>query len=440
MYPNGITHVAVQDDLGGIASIVKWLSYIPKRTGAPVPVYQNIQDDPERDIAFNLGGKYDTRHMLAGRTTAAGEPTWVGGFFDKDSFMETLGGWGKTVVTGRARLGGIPVGVIAVETLTVERVVPADPADARTHEEVLAQPAQVWFPDSSYKTAQAIQDFNNGEQLPLIIFANWRGFSGGMRDMFNEILKFGSMIVDNLRKYKQPVFVYLPPGAELRGGAWVVLDSTINPDMMEMYADDNSRGGVLEPSGAVEIKYRDRDLIKTMHRLDDKLKELDSKLADTTQDGEKIKASITAREKELLPFYQMMSLKFADLHDTPGRMKEKGVIREVVPWKSARRYFFHRLRRRLAEESLCARIAHASPGTTHANAIEHINAWRIAAKKNAGDAETDASIADALENAEWTQARISELRGKWIVAQMLRLRGEDAGAFQYALAELQGQQ
>lgn len=69
MYPNGITHVAVQDDLGGIVSIVKWLSYIPQRTGAPVPVYQSIEDDPERDIAFNLVGKYDTRHMLAGRTT-----------------------------------------------------------------------------------------------------------------------------------------------------------------------------------------------------------------------------------------------------------------------------------------------------------------------------------------------------------------------------------
>jgi acetyl-CoA carboxylase/biotin carboxylase 1 len=38
----------------------------------------------------------------------------------------------------------------------------------------------VWFPDSAYKTAQAIKDFSH-EDLPLIIFANWRGFSGGMK-------------------------------------------------------------------------------------------------------------------------------------------------------------------------------------------------------------------------------------------------------------------
>lgn len=36
--------------------------------------------------------------------------------FDKNSWTESQAGWARTVVTGRARLGGIPVGVIAVET------------------------------------------------------------------------------------------------------------------------------------------------------------------------------------------------------------------------------------------------------------------------------------------------------------------------------------
>jgi len=55
-------------------------------------------------------------------------------------------------------------------------------------------------------------------------------------DMYEEVLKYGAMIVDALREYKQPVFVYLPPHGELRGGAWVVVDPTINPQQMEMYA------------------------------------------------------------------------------------------------------------------------------------------------------------------------------------------------------------
>ena len=58
-------------------------------------------------------------------------------------------------------------------------------------------------------------------------------FSGGTRDMFSEILKYGAMIVDALRTYRHPIFVYIPPCAELRGGAWVVIDSSINPQKME---------------------------------------------------------------------------------------------------------------------------------------------------------------------------------------------------------------
>lgn len=48
------------------------------------------------------------------------DKTFLPGFFDAGSFFETLSGWANTVVVGRARLGGIPVGVIAVETRPVE--------------------------------------------------------------------------------------------------------------------------------------------------------------------------------------------------------------------------------------------------------------------------------------------------------------------------------
>lgn len=37
--------------------------------------------------------------------------------------------------------------------------------------------------------------------------------------------------------------------ARRRGGAWVVLDSKINAESIEMYADETSHAGVLEPSG-----------------------------------------------------------------------------------------------------------------------------------------------------------------------------------------------
>ena len=60
--------------------------------------------------------------------------------------------------------------------------------------------------------------------------------------MYEEVIKFGADIVDALHDYDQPIIIYIPPFAELRGGSWVVIDPTINPREMEMYADPNSRG------------------------------------------------------------------------------------------------------------------------------------------------------------------------------------------------------
>ncbi len=57
--------------------------------------------------------------------------------------------------------------------------------------------------------------------------------------MYEEVLKYGAMIVDALRDYHQPVFIYLPPYGELRGGAWVVVDPSINSSQMEMYASES---------------------------------------------------------------------------------------------------------------------------------------------------------------------------------------------------------
>jgi acetyl-CoA carboxylase/biotin carboxylase 1 len=65
-----------------------------------------------------------------------GNARWVSGFFDRGSFEEALAGWAKTVVVGRARLGGIPIGVIATECRTVEQITPADPATPTSEEKV----------------------------------------------------------------------------------------------------------------------------------------------------------------------------------------------------------------------------------------------------------------------------------------------------------------
>lgn len=47
-----------------------------------------------------------------------------------------------------------------------------------------------------------------------------------------------------------------------------------------------------------------------------------------------------------------MAHEFADLHDRSGRMKAKGVVRDILEWKSSREYFYWRVKRRLAENEV----------------------------------------------------------------------------------------
>lgn len=383
MYPNGVSHIVEPDHLRAVKAAVDWLAYVPARRGGLLPVtdVRGI-DEVDRLIEFipQPGIPYDPRLLLAGGEDDSG--SWQSGFFDRGSFTETLAGWAKTVVVGRARLGGIPMGVIMTENRTAEAVKPADPADVKASESVIQEAGCVWFPNSAYKTAQAIKDFTT-EDLPLIIFANWRGFSGGQRDMFDEVLKYGSLIVDAFVSFEQPVFVFIPPFAEIRGGAWVVLDASINASVMEMYAAKGSaRGGVLEAAGAATVKYRSRDLVTTMHRLDGILQGLDTRLASCEgEDKASILSEISKRERMLLPVYEQIAVQFCDLHDRTGRMKAVGVINKEVEWREARSFFYWRLRRKLAEFDLrrqliqAAEVGRAVAAPTPLQATATIKKW-----------------------------------------------------------------
>ncbi|TCD69094.1 acetyl-coenzyme-A carboxylase [Steccherinum ochraceum] len=422
MYKNGVSHLTAGSDLEGATHILQWLSYVPEVKGLPLPILEST-DTWDRDIGYSPPkGPYDPRWFIEGKSDEASSE-WQSGFFDKGSFQETLSGWAQTVVVGRARLGGIPMGVIAVETRTIERVVPADPANPTSFEQRIMEAGQVWYPNSAYKTAQAIFDFNR-EGLPLIIFANWRGFSGGQQDMYDEILKQGSKIVDGLSTYKQPVFVYIVPNGELRGGAWVVLDPSINSHQMEMYADVDARAGVLEPEGIVEIKMRRDKILKLMERLDATYATLKKTSTDAASSPEQRAAAseqLERREQLLQPTYKQIALLYADLHDRTGRMEAKGCATSMV-WKDARRRFYWAVRAKVAWSAAVAELGEASPEST----VEYRE--KLLAGISNVNATTDRrEAAETLETLDLT-ATLAQLKADHLMRSMLALADEDRKA------------
>ena len=83
----------------------RWLSYIPKRKGASLPISPQFCDPIDRPVEYcpSANQVYDPRWLFEGQIDEKDD--YLSGFFDRGSFDEIMSGWAKTVVTGRARLG-----------------------------------------------------------------------------------------------------------------------------------------------------------------------------------------------------------------------------------------------------------------------------------------------------------------------------------------------
>uniref|UniRef100_A0A8C2FE79 acetyl-CoA carboxylase n=1 Tax=Cyprinus carpio TaxID=7962 RepID=A0A8C2FE79_CYPCA len=398
MHNNGVTHTTVCDDFEGVFTLLLWLSYMPKNKMSPVPMI-SAKDPIDRPVEFvPTKAPYDPRWMLAGRPNTKG--AWVSGFFDHGSFLEIMQPWAQSVIVGRARLGGIPTGVVAVETRSVELSIPADPANL----------------DSEAK----VTTWKHLHTLPLDVFQEGDHCSGLLWRDERSVLKFGAYIVDGLREYRQSVLVYIPPQAELRGGSWVVIDPTINPRHMEMYADKDSRGGVLEPEGTVEIKFRKKDLVKTMRRVDPVYMGLAERLGTpelSVSERKELESKLKEREEFLLPIYHQVAVQFADLHDTPGRIRESmnyainesGLVcvQDVLEWQTSRLFFYWRLRRLLLEDTVKRKIQCANSELTDGQVQAMLRRWFVEA-----EGAVKAYLWDSNEDVvEWLERQLAEEEG-----------------------------
>lgn len=125
MGKNGVSHLIAENDIDGALQIVSWLSYIPAKRGAALPIL-NLSDSWDRDVSYKppKEAPYDPRLLVTGSVEEVdGETKYLAGLFDKDSWMETLPGWAQSVVIGRARLGGIPTGVVVVSFMLIRRTI-----------------------------------------------------------------------------------------------------------------------------------------------------------------------------------------------------------------------------------------------------------------------------------------------------------------------------
>ena len=103
MHNNGISHLKVDNDFQGVLAMLNWLSFVPSKQNESLPILE-ISDPVDRTVDVEIASNsQDPRILLEGEQRCS---KWIPGFFDKSTFKETLAGWAKGVVVGRARLGG----------------------------------------------------------------------------------------------------------------------------------------------------------------------------------------------------------------------------------------------------------------------------------------------------------------------------------------------
>ncbi len=359
MGPNGVSHWIVEDELDATSKLLYWLRDLSigvsgsTETG-PLAALQNTIDPVDRDVENDILGSEGIIQLGGSDRARPYDVLELAKIiFDKDSVEEALTQWGATVKVGRARLGGIPIGFIGVGTQTVTKIIPGDPTDPDSGQKEKLQFGQVWYPDSSYKTAEWIE-FIKKERKPLVIYPNWRGFAGGMMELFDEILKFGAMIVEKLSTYDLPVVLYLPPYSEIRGGAWVVIDPQINPDHIIFLADEHATGSIIEPSGMETIPLIKREMYKDMRNTDKVLIELYKQRREYTGQRKhigEIDGQIQNRIDEIYSDYLKKWVQIFRLHNTAERMKEVGIARRVIKTGDARKEIYRAIKEGLEKNS-----------------------------------------------------------------------------------------
>jgi acetyl-CoA carboxylase/biotin carboxylase 1 len=120
-----------------------------------------------------------------------------------------------------------------------------------------------------------------------------------------------------------------------------------------------------------------------MHRLDPVCASISKRAmsADLSRaDRSMLERQMKEREDQLLPIYHQVAVMFADLHDTPGRMQEKGCINDILQWKSSRRFFYWRLRRLLLEDEVKHKIHEVNCELSSGQIKSMLSRWFIEAQ------------------------------------------------------------
>ncbi len=221
---SGVAHFSRPTEVECLQSIRELLSYLPANNAEPPP--RKSTDDPVDRADEDLLGvipdlptqPYDMHEVIRR-------------IVDDGAFLEIHAGWAGNLITGFARLGGRPVGLIANQPAVLAGVLDID---------------------ASRKGARFVR-FCDAFNIPLVTFEDVPGFLPGVAQEHGGIIVHGAKLLFAYCEATVPKLTVITRKAY--GGAYDVMSSKhIRGDLN--LAWPTAEIAVMGPKGAVEILYR----------------------------------------------------------------------------------------------------------------------------------------------------------------------------------------
>jgi acetyl-CoA carboxylase carboxyltransferase component len=221
---SGNCDVVAKNDEDCLKSIRKLLSFLPGNFRDKPPV-KDTGDDPNRCdegllniVPDNPRGAFDMKKVI----TAV---------VDNGDFYEIKARFARNMITGFARLGGYPVGIVANQPLVGAGALDCDASDKAAH---------------FYRTCDC---FN----VPIICLVDVPGYMPGVKEERKGIIRHGAKMLYGLREATVPIITCIVRKAY--GGSIVAMGSkSIGADIV--FAWPSAEIAIMGADGAVKLLYR----------------------------------------------------------------------------------------------------------------------------------------------------------------------------------------
>ena len=191
---SGVAHFEAKDEEECFAQVRKVLSYLPLNNLDDAP-FKATNDSPDRaDVSLrnvvpvNPNKSYDVHEVIAK-------------VVDDGDFTEVQAGWAKNIVTGYARIGGRPVGIVA------------------NNADVLAGCLDINASDKASRFVRHCDAFN----MPIVTFVDVPGYLPGADQEHNGIIRQGAKLLYAYSEATVPMVSVVLRKAY--GGAYIAMGS-----------------------------------------------------------------------------------------------------------------------------------------------------------------------------------------------------------------------